>query len=129
MAGLAAERWNANGADGPLDASRRPPRFASSKFSPPRLVSYLVPRLRLLETLDAGAGHHLTLVVGSPGAGKTTVLANWFGARSDRPAAWLNCDSGDGEPMRFIAALIEALQRGFGAPDLGASAQQLLDLD
>jgi LuxR family maltose regulon positive regulatory protein len=112
-----------------VEATRRPPHFASSKFAPPGLVSCLVPRQRLFDVLDSGASRHLTLVVGSPGAGKTTLLANWFAARPDRPAAWLACDSSDSDPLRFVAGLIDAMRRGFGDPDVGESALQLLDLD
>jgi LuxR family transcriptional regulator, maltose regulon positive regulatory protein len=88
-----------------------------------------VSRSRLFDTLDRGASHRLTLVVGSAGAGKTTLLANWLAARPNRPAAWLTCDAADSDPVRFLAALIEALRRGFDDPKLGTNASQLLDLD
>ena len=111
------------------EAPRRPPRFAASKFAPPGLISCLVPRPRLFDVLDSAGSRQLGLVVGSPGAGKTTLLADWLAARPGRPAAWLNCDSADGDPVRFVAALIDAMRRGFGDVDLGESALQLLDLD
>ena len=71
------------------------PLFARSKFAAPRLVSRLVPRSRLFEELDEGAGRRLTIVVGAAGAGKTTVLANWLEVRPDVQSAWLSCDTGD----------------------------------
>src|SRR4051812_15241525 len=110
-------------------APRRRPRFAASKFTRPGLISCLVPRERLFDELDSGASRHLTLVVSTPGAGKTTLLANWLAARPDRPSAWLNCDGADSDPVRFVAALIEAMRRGFGDDELGESALQLLDVD
>jgi LuxR family maltose regulon positive regulatory protein len=110
-------------------ARSRFPRFGSPKFSPPGLVSCLVPRSRLFDTLDRGADRRLTLVVGSAGAGKTTLLAHWLAARPDRPTAWLACDVADSDPVRFMAALIEALRRGFHDAHLGDSAGQLLALD
>ena len=53
----------------------------------------------------------LTLVMGSPGAGKTALLADWLAADQERPAAWLSCDRADAEPARFVAGMIEALRR------------------
>jgi LuxR family transcriptional regulator, maltose regulon positive regulatory protein len=111
------------------DARSRGPRFSPSKFSPPRLVSRLVPRSRLFDALDSGAGRRLTLVAGSPGSGKTTLLANWLAARSSRSSVWLTCDVADSDPVRFVAALIEAMRRGLADPALGDSARQLLDVD
>ena len=52
-------------------------------------------------------------MVGSPGAGKTVLLADWLAAHPERPTAWLSCDPADAEPARFVAAIIEALRRAF----------------
>ena len=49
------------------------PRFPSSKFSAPKRVPGLLRRPRLLGQLDRGDQVRLTLVVGSAGAGKTTL--------------------------------------------------------
>ena len=57
----------------------RSPRFPSSKFSAPRAAPHLVHRSRLFDELDRGQRARLTLVVGSPGAGKTALLADWVG--------------------------------------------------
>ena len=107
----------------------RNPRFPSSKFSRPGLVPCLVPRSRLFAELDAGSERKVTVVVGAPGTGKTTLLAEWLAQRRCRPAAWLTCDVADREPVRFLVAVIEAMARGFGEPALGASARQLLAVD
>src|SRR5690242_14486227 len=53
------------------DQGRRGPRFASSKFAPPKAGFHLVHRARLMERLDIGEDARLTLVVASAGAGKT----------------------------------------------------------
>ncbi len=105
------------------------PRFPSSKFSVPTVPTGLVQRPRLLETLDSGRRARLTLVVGSPGAGKTVALANWVAARPGRATAWVNCDVADADPLRFLAAIVEAVRRGFGQSDLGEDALQLLSFD
>ncbi len=105
------------------------PLFARSKFSTPRLVSRLVPRSRLFEELDQGAGRRLTIVVGTAGAGKTTLLANWLSVRPDVPSAWLSCDTGDTDPIRFYSALIHAMRYGFDDPSIGENSRELLSLE
>jgi LuxR family transcriptional regulator, maltose regulon positive regulatory protein len=111
----------------PLNARR--PRFASSKFSPPKAVTNLVPRTRLLEQLDRTEHHRLTLVVATAGAGKTTLLVEWLAARPTLTAAWLNCDEADIAPVRFVFAVVESLRRATDVAGLGEDALQLLSLD
>ncbi|WP_129677063.1 LuxR C-terminal-related transcriptional regulator [Candidatus Chloroploca sp. Khr17] len=88
---------------------------------PPRLQT--IPRLRLLERLNAGLRHdhgaarRLTLISAAAGFGKTTLLSAWV-ADCQRPVAWLSLDAGDSDPVRFLAYLIAALQTL--EPDLGA---------
>ena len=86
-------------------------------------------RSRLLDALDRGRGARLTVVVGSPGAGKTALLADWLAAHPERPTAWLSCDPADAAGGRFVAAIIEALRRACQRPGLGEDARQLLSLD
>src|SRR5271163_2911092 len=107
----------------------RSPRFPSSKFSVPKVGPHLVHRSRLLDELDRGQRARLTLVVGSPGAGKTALLADWVDDRLQRPWAWLSSDVADADPVRFVAAIIEAVRRADGAPDIGEDARQLLSLE
>ncbi len=107
----------------------RSPRFPSSKFSTPKLVPGFVRRPRLLDELDRGRRARLTVVVASPGSGKTGLLADWLAARPQRPSAWLSCDVADADPVRFVAAIIEALGRAWGQPDIGEDARQLLSLE
>ena len=102
------------------------PRFAPSKFDAPRLVSRLVPRPRLFGELDRGAGLQLTLVGGAAGAGKTTLLASWLASRPSVPAAWIGCDAGDGDPNRFLTALVQGLRQGLAEPGIGADALELI---
>ncbi len=109
--------------------SPRSPRFPPSKFHAPSAPSRLVRRTRLLDALDGGQHARLTLVVGLPGAGKTALLADWLAAHPERPAAWLSCDPADDDPARFVAAVIEALQRAFHRAGIGEDAVQLLSLD
>ena len=117
--------------DSKVDAAfgLRSPRFPSSKFSTPRSGSRLVHRSRLFAELERGERAGLTLVVGSPGAGKTALLADWAASAPERTFAWLSCDVADADPVRFVAAIIESLRRAFAQPDIGEDARQLLSLD
>jgi LuxR family transcriptional regulator, maltose regulon positive regulatory protein len=99
-------------------------RFALTKFRPPRLPATLVNRPALGERLTAGAGQRLTAVVGSAGAGKSVLLADWAAARTLAPTAWLSCDGADADPIRFWAGFIQALQQA--VPGVGTDAAGLL---
>lgn len=102
------------------------PRFPSSKFSAPSSFPQSVSRHRLLAELDRGANHRLTLLVGSPGAGKTVLLADWAAGRLGFGTSWLSCDVADAEPRRFFLAVVEALRRGTGQAEIGEDAAELI---
>jgi LuxR family transcriptional regulator, maltose regulon positive regulatory protein len=72
-----------------------------------------VPRPRLIERLNEGLHHRLTLISAPAGFGKTTLVSEWIAA-SGRPAAWISLDQGDSDPARFLAYLVAAL-RSVGA--------------
>jgi LuxR family maltose regulon positive regulatory protein len=105
----------------------RDPQFALAKFRPPALPRTLVVRSGLHDQLTAGASRRLTVVVGSAGAGKTVLMAEWAAARPSGVTAWLSCDSADADPLRFWAGFIEA-QRAI-EPAFGADAADLLAMD
>jgi LuxR family transcriptional regulator, maltose regulon positive regulatory protein len=100
-------------------------RFALAKFRPPALPATLVTRSVLHELLAAGSGQRLTVVVGSAGAGKSVLLADWAAARPPGMTCWLSCDRADADPVRFWAGFIEApraVEPGFGADAAGLLA-------
>jgi LuxR family transcriptional regulator, maltose regulon positive regulatory protein len=103
------------------------PRFALAKFRPTALPATLVIRPALHDRLAAGAGQRLTIVVGSAGAGKSVLLANWAAARPPGTTSWLSCDKADVNPVRFWTGFIEAPQAV--APGFGADAADLLAMD
>ena len=86
----------------------------TTKLHIPPIRSELVSRPRLIERLDEGLGHKLTLVSAPAGFGKTTLLSEWVQVR--RPAttpvraAWLSLDEADNDPVRFLAYLVAALR-------------------
>jgi LuxR family transcriptional regulator, maltose regulon positive regulatory protein len=108
-------------------SSLRSARFALTKFRPPALPTTLTPRPALHERLAAGFGQRLTVVIGSAGAGKTVLLADWAAARPSLATSWLSCDKADDDPIRFWAGFIEA-PRAMG-PLFGADAADLLAMD
>jgi LuxR family maltose regulon positive regulatory protein len=102
-------------------------RFALAKFRPTALPATLVIRPALHDRLAAGAGKHLTVVVGSAGAGKSVLLASWAAARPPGTTSWLSCDKADVNPARFWTGFIEAPRAV--APGFGADAADLLAMD
>ena len=87
--------------------------LATKLYLPPARPQ-AVARPELLNRLNAGLHHKLTLVSAPAGFGKTTLISSWV-AQCDRPAAWLSLDEEDSDPSRFLAYFISALQTIFPA--------------
>ena len=102
-----------------------PRLLAATKFSPPALPSWHVPRPRLDGALDAGVQAPLTVIVGAPGAGKSVALGSWLHHRPELLSIWLSCDDRDADPVTFWSALTAALARRW--PDRWLDASDLLD--
>lgn len=85
----------------------------STKFAPPRIGTQTILRQRLLEELQRMAQCRVGLVTGSPGFGKTTLLAQWRQEmmRSGADVAWLSLSADDKYLAIFFAYLRGALQR------------------
>ncbi|MFY9934670.1 MAG: hypothetical protein WAK82_42365, partial [Streptosporangiaceae bacterium] len=66
-------------------------------------------------------------MVGSAGAGKSVLLADWAAARPPGVTSWLSCDRTDADPVRFWAGFIEAPRTI--EPEFGADAANLLAMD
>ena len=102
------------------------------KLTAPRVGSRLGHRVRWLDgpdRLDRGEQARLTLVLGSPGAGKTVLLADWLASHPERTSTWLGCDAADAEPVRGAAAVVDATRRAAAQPNLGEDARQWLSVD
>ena len=118
-----------------LDARRRAAAVAPqpkqlllrSKLQAPRVPARHVSRPHLLDLLDAGREHRLTLVCAAPGYGKTALLAEWHArGNADHSFAWLTLDDDDRDPVRLWAHLIWAIRET--APELQGPRPLNLDL-
>ncbi len=78
-------------------------QLLETKLYIPKSRPGLVSRPRLIERLDQGIEHQLTLVSAPAGSGKTTLLVEWLAATpaSERPAAWVSLDQSDNDPALF----------------------------
>ncbi|MES2257028.1 MAG: LuxR C-terminal-related transcriptional regulator [Pseudomonadota bacterium] len=85
----------------------------ATKFSPPRIGTQTVLRQPLLARLRRSAHCALTLVTGSPGFGKTTLLAQWRQEllKTGTEVSWLSLSPDDRRPQTFCAYLFAALER------------------
>jgi LuxR family transcriptional regulator, maltose regulon positive regulatory protein len=90
-------------------AAGMPTPILATKLYLPPLRPHLVLRTRLLERLNEGLHHPLTLISAPAGFGKTTLLSAWL-AGCARPAAWLSLDDQDRDLTRFLTYLVAALQ-------------------
>src|SRR5206468_10192374 len=98
-----------------------------TKLHAPARRRGVVPRSRLTDQLDLGAGSRLTLISAPAGFGKTTLLADWLTAApaDRRPVAWLSLDPGDNEPKSFWSYVVAALQAA--GPGVSERVRSLLD--
>jgi LuxR family maltose regulon positive regulatory protein len=83
----------------------------------------LVPRLRLLETLNLGLAHRLILISAPAGYGKSTLIGEWI-RETKLTAAWVSLDEGDNDLARFLDYCVAAIQTVF--PEAGKTTQVML---
>ncbi len=106
--------------------------LVATKLFAPALPPRLIPRLRLIETLNEGLAHKLTLISAPAGFGKTTLAAKWLHlkkeaeaeradqAKTDRlsfKAVWVSLDESDNELHLFWKYVVTALE--YSHPGLG----------
>ena len=60
--------------------------------------------------LTAAPDSRIVLLSASAGYGKSILAAQWA-ARCERPAAWINVDRGDNDPVVFLSYVAHALNR------------------
>ncbi len=104
------------------------PLLQTKLYVPPARPE-MVPRLRLIERLNAGLERKLILISAPAGFGKTTLVTEWLNSlkaagSAERPFTWLSLDEDDNNPARFLTYLLAALQRI--DPAIGQAAQAML---
>ena len=95
----------------------------TTKLHIPPVRAESVPRPRLIERLNAGLDHTLTLISAPAGFGKTTLLSEWVHSPLTQPSApkearrdskqciaWVSLDDDDNDLVRFWSYVIAALQ-------------------
>ncbi len=89
----------------------------------PRRRDELLSRPRLLDGLMERLGNRLVIISAPAGYGKTSLMVD-FVNHLEWPACWYAIDDLDGDPLRFIAHFISAIQVRF--PQFGRAAQGIL---
>lgn len=98
---------------------RLQPLLISTKFEPPRIGARHIVRAKLLDALNESRDARITFVSGSPGFGKTILLAQWRQElmKSGERVAWLSLSEDESTLVSFSAHLFEALnQLGVASP-------------
>lgn len=85
------------------------PNATLAKLTRPRLYG-AIPRARLFQLLDQRRQHPLLWVTGPPGAGKTSLVANYITER-EIPGIWYQVDAGDADPATFFFYLGKAIEK------------------
>jgi ATP/maltotriose-dependent transcriptional regulator MalT len=87
--------------------------IVATKFAPPHLGASQIVRNQLLETLNGGRRCKLTLVPGSAGFGKTTLMTQWRRqlVEDGVKVAWLSLSPDENSPPSFHAHLFAALAK------------------
>jgi LuxR family transcriptional regulator, maltose regulon positive regulatory protein len=99
------------------------PLVTHSRIVVPRRRDEILTRMRLVNGLMALLDKRLVIVSAPAGYGKTSLLVDFI-QRLEWPACWYAVSDLDGEPLRFIAHFIAALQERF--PQFGLTAMGIL---
>lgn len=89
-------------------------RSGGRRLLPPTQHVALCERRLVLRSLDVARSGRLTIVIGPPGYGKTTALAQWHARLVDQAVkvAWYSASESEREPAEFLRMLALALEAG-----------------
>src|SRR5215217_8753444 len=82
-----------------------------SKLRPPRASGRGITRRAVVEQLNRAGDTPIVMLCAGPGYGKTTALAQWAVATTDRPFAWISVDRHDNDPIVLLTYVAVALDR------------------
>ena len=105
--------------------------FLRTKLLPPRAVSELLERPRLIRKLEANIGAPITMVAADAGCGKTTLIAD-FVRNQNRQSVWYQLDHTDADPFVFVGYVARGIRNiypGFGEavfPYLSEANEEML---
>lgn len=91
-----------------------------TRINPPRLLTNILHRKRLLDLLESNRDKGLILVCSAAGFGKTTLVTDFF-TWSKRPFAWFSVSSDISSFFTFLTYLVKAiknLNESFGLDSL-----------
>ncbi len=88
---------------------QNPNFFLRTKLLPPRPVSELLSRPRLIDRLKANINSPITLIAADAGCGKTTLIADFI-RNQERDFVWYQLDHTDADPFTFIGYLIQGIK-------------------
>ena len=116
-----------SGTPSPLDYSAARGRAATRRLSPPTQRVPLCSRELVVRSLEVARAGRLTVVVGPPGYGKTTVLAQWHERLRTQgcKAVWYAASENEREPAEFLRMLALALD--VAGIDLGDAARRAIN--
>ena len=77
--------------------------------TPPTTERPAVPRVGLLDHLEATSGTPVAAIIAPPGYGKTTVLTQWA-EHDPRPFGWVTIDQRHNDPAVLLRSMAVALQ-------------------
>ena len=100
------------------------PVVIATKINCPPFSSNLVDRYRLVEKLNRGLDHKLTLITAPAGYGKSTAVAQWA-AGVTIPVAWVSLDEKDNDQALFWQYFIRALIKTH--PQIGVQSLEMLN--
>jgi LuxR family maltose regulon positive regulatory protein len=86
-----------------------------TKFLVPPARPKRISRPQLIERLNAGRYHKLTLAAAPAGFGKTTLVSEWVRSLACS-TGWMTIQEEDNDPARFLACL-DSILRAVGSPD------------
>lgn len=98
-------------------------QLLTTKLFIPSTSPDLVSRPRLIERLNEGLHHKLTLISAPAGYGKTSLAIEWLRGLQV-PYTWLALDEDDNDPTRFLTYLIAALDQVNA--EIGSDARGML---